>query len=138
MPGDGRPEAPRLWRIGSLIATAVGLAVIIGWDLIVANNPWRADTVSEITLWAALRSLTVPGALGYVMGHLTWPAAARRPVWLVLAAGGALLATLVALDVLTWTGAVAWAPLSFARAWPPIVFLPFYVLGRVFWPQVRQ
>lgn len=134
---DPRPPAPKKWIIATKIILLIGLSVVLGWDVVVANNPWRGDTVSELTLWAVLRSLTLSVALGFVAGHLTWPATKRRPVWVVLVSGGVLLGLCVTLDVLTLLGKISWSPLNFVRAWPPVSFLPSYVLGRVLWPQAR-
>lgn len=135
--GDKRSKAPCGVVLWTKTIMAASIALLIGWDVVVANNPWRADTVSEITLWANLRSYTLVAALGYVSGHLTWPAKNKRPLWVVLSFSFVFAASLLLLDLLTWTGVVNWKALSFVRAWPPLVFLPSYVLGRLFWPQVR-
>lgn len=138
VPGDSRKEAPRRLVLYTKIAIAVALAVLLGWDLVVANNAWRGDTVSELTMWAMLRSLTAVFALGYIAGHLTWPGTRRRPVWFVLTAGGVFLAAMLTLDILAWTGVLRSSVLDFARAMPVVTFIPAYVLGRFCWPQVRQ
>ena len=135
--GDSRQDAPKKWVFWTKIVIAIVLVIIFGWDVVVANNPWRADSISEVTIWAALRSLTVPMFLGYVSGHLTWPGTKRNPVWFVFMMAGIFLAIVLTLDILTWTKMATWQWLNFIRAWPPLIFLPAYVLGRVCWPQVR-
>lgn len=135
---DTRQVAPSKWILATKIIAATLAALLLVWDFVVANNPWRADTVSELTIWASLRSLTLPMALGIVAGHLTWPAKERNPVVVVVSMLGSLLVVVLTLDVLTWVGVIDWAFLSFLRSWPPITFLTSYVLGRLVWPQARQ
>lgn len=55
--------------IGILIGVA---AILIGWDIYVAVNDEKGDTISEILLWASQRPI-LPFALGVLMGHLFWP-----------------------------------------------------------------
>jgi len=135
--GDNRLDAPKKWVFWTKIVILGILAIILGWDVIVANNPWRADSISEVTLWANLRSFTTPLFLGYVAGHLTWPGSKRNPVWVVFLFSAILLAIALTFDILTWTNVVSWSWIGFVRSWPVITFLPAYVLGRFCWPQVR-
>ena len=60
----------RRWTIAILAACG---AVLAGWDVYVAVHPVAGDTISELTLAAAMRHPIIPFALGVVMGHLFWP-----------------------------------------------------------------
>jgi len=135
IPGDPRKKAPKKWQRWTLYAIGLSMLILLGWDVVVSANPWRADTVSEITLWASLRSLTLPFVLGYLAGHLTWPAKKRNPIWLSLAFNGTFLAVLLTLDTLGWCRVL---DLNIVREYPPLAFLPAYILGHFCWPQVRS
>lgn len=136
--GDARKEAPKRCVTITRIVIFAALVLMIGWDLVVASNQWRGDTISELTLWTVLRSLTVPLLLGYICGHLTWPGKHRLQARMVLTVGGIVIGLTLSFDVLTWCKITTWDWLMFVRAWPPITFLPGYVFGHLFWPQVRQ
>lgn len=49
------------------------LGVVGVWDVILATNAARGDTISEVTLAFTQRHPWLTFALGYVAGHLTWP-----------------------------------------------------------------
>lgn len=70
----GRFSWPKWVTIGILIAVAV---VLIGWDIYVAINDERGDTISEILLWVGEHPI-LPFAFGVLMGHLFWPQYKRR------------------------------------------------------------
>ena len=122
----------------SKIGYFVLLGIIVAYDMIFAFNPWRGDTISEKTIWAALRSFTVPAAWGDVTGHLFWPGTQRRPIWQVLIHWGVMASVTFTLDVLAWKGVFDPAWLGLIRAYPIITVLVCVPIGRVFWPQVRQ
>lgn len=65
--------------VGLLIAV---IAALIGWDIYVASNGVRGDTISEITLAFSRKVITLPLALGVVVGHLLWPTTKPRPGWM--------------------------------------------------------
>jgi hypothetical protein len=43
------------------------------WDIYVASNSMKGDTISEIVLAWAWKRPIVPFITGVVMGHLFWP-----------------------------------------------------------------
>ena len=54
------------------ILAAVTL-LLIAWDIYVATNKQKGDTISEVVLGFARRHPVIPFALGVLMGHLLWP-----------------------------------------------------------------
>lgn len=56
-------------------------AALIGWDIYVASNGVRGDTISEIILATSRQIWTLPLALGIVVGHLMWPTTTPRSGW---------------------------------------------------------
>ena len=135
--GDERADAPSKIVKMTKYAMFIILALIVGYDVVVAYNPWRGDTISEVTLGAALRSLTIPAAWGIITGHLFWPGKKRPPVWSVLTFFGIVLSFCIPLDILVWKG-LRWQWLMFIHAYPIMTVLVFIPLGRVFWQQARQ
>lgn len=61
--------SPRWWTILILVATAV---ILIAWDIVVATNSVKGDTISEILLNFARHHPVVPFLFGVLMGHLFW------------------------------------------------------------------
>ena len=126
------------WRIITTVITLTLLAILIGWDFVVGTNPFRGDTVSEITIWAAMRSLTLPIGLGIVSGHLMWPSSkGRNPLWIVMVVLLPLAAIVLTTDLLTWFGVMHWRWLMWLRAWPIVSFAAAVPIGRLAWPQKR-
>jgi hypothetical protein len=64
-------------KIVTLIVMATGAAMWIGWDIYVAINDKKGDTISEVTLSFTRRHPIILGlimlALGILIGHLFWP-----------------------------------------------------------------
>lgn len=60
----------RIWTIAILIVIAV---LLIAWDIYVATNKKKGDTISEVTLDFARRHPVIPFLLGVLCGHLLWP-----------------------------------------------------------------
>lgn len=134
---DKRRIAPKWLRTVTLVVIALCLGMLLGWDVFVANNATKFDTVSEMTMLACLRSLTLPFVLGYVAAHLTWYGRARKSARFVLIAGGCCFVSALLVDVLTWTGVLQWWGLAWLRRWPVVTFCVAFPLGHVLWPQVR-
>jgi hypothetical protein len=63
-----------------MLAALVGLIV---WDVVVATNKDRGDTISEITLAASVQQphsgFIVGLAFGILVGHLWWPQVIKPP-----------------------------------------------------------
>jgi len=55
--------------IGILVTLAL---LLIGWDIFVAANDTKGDTISEVFLYFSKHPV-LPFAAGVVMGHLCWP-----------------------------------------------------------------
>lgn len=60
----------RLWTIGILLFVTFGL---IAWDIYVATNREKRDTISVVMLDTARKHPAIPFLLGVIMGHLFWP-----------------------------------------------------------------
>jgi len=131
-------KVSKKWKLASLIIFPTLIGFFLGWDCVVANNPFRADTASEGGIWSVLRSLTLAAAGGILLGHLTWPAKARNTLKIVLICLGSIAVFMLVWDVLIWTKVVQWKWLLFIKAWPPITILCFYPVGRLCWPQERR
>lgn len=135
---DNREKAPSRIIMWTKIVLILFLFGLILYDVFVATNEYRGDTISEVTLWLVLRSLTASAILGYVAGHLTWPSKKRRPVKVVMVINIILFAAVLCIDILVWSEILKFWVLDFLRQWPPITFLVFYILGRILWPQARS
>jgi hypothetical protein len=65
----GYTALSRKVTIGILIATTLGL---VAWDVYVAVNGVRGDTISEILLEFAQKHPVLPFAIGVLCGHTLW------------------------------------------------------------------
>jgi hypothetical protein len=52
------------------VVMVLGIALWIGWDLVVATNREKGDTISEITLAISMMAPVLPFAVGFLAGHL--------------------------------------------------------------------
>lgn len=43
------------------------------YDIIMAANGKKGDTISEVTLFYSFKNSFIPFAVGYLAGHLFWP-----------------------------------------------------------------
>jgi hypothetical protein len=57
---------------------AVAAAALIGWDIVVAANNTKGDTISEILLKSSKKVPIVATAWGILTGHLFWPQRRRE------------------------------------------------------------
>jgi hypothetical protein len=57
----------------TIIRLSILAAIVIGWDIFLANNAPDGDTISESVLYVAHRHPALPFILGVIMGHLFWP-----------------------------------------------------------------
>jgi len=136
--GDQRPEAPRVWIKSTKIFILVIFIIIVAYDALVTANPWKSDTISEITMFTALRSLTLPLALGVLIGHLTWPGVKKNSIWVVLISLSLVLSLFITLDILSSFKIIEVSFLNFVRSWPILTVLLGIPTGRFAWPQVRS
>jgi len=51
----------------------VASCILIGWDIVVATNAEKGDTISELVLGAASKHPSLAFAWGGLTGHLFWP-----------------------------------------------------------------
>jgi hypothetical protein len=66
----GRKIDGKKVTVGLIIAATAGL---IGWDIVVAANKEKGDTISEVLLKSARKVPAVAFAWGVLSGHLFWP-----------------------------------------------------------------
>lgn len=57
----------------TLAVMAAATTGLIGWDIVVAANQQKGDTISEILNKAARNTPAVAVAWGILTGHLFWP-----------------------------------------------------------------
>jgi len=99
----------------------------LGWDVFVATNKTKGDTISEITLAVSYLTLLIPAAWGIIMGHLFWPMKNIAYKWeriYVMWGWGAVILGLSIFKVVPGTMVTV-----------PIVFLLHFLLGHFLWPQ---
>lgn len=53
-------------------------ATLIGWDVVVAANKEKGDTISEILIKTARKHPVISFAWGVLSGHLFWPQKVRN------------------------------------------------------------
>lgn len=101
----------------------VVIAIVVGWDLVVAVNSIKGDTISEIIQKISYEHPVVPLIFGTLGSHFFW---AGKPLfdhysrYLILIGIG--IATAIAG---IWT-------VSICPLWPILIGIP---LGRLLWPQ---
>jgi hypothetical protein len=110
----------------TIALVAVATVGLVGWDINVAANDVRGDTISEVALGTAYKHPSLGLAWGILTGHLAWPRERplfwRKPWTAILA--GALVLLLV--------GAESWFSMGIA---PILPLLPGILLGHWLWPQ---
>ena len=65
-----RKVATKKVTAGVMVASAV---VLIAWDVVVATNKKKGDTISEMLLASAKDTPLIGVAWGILTGHLFWP-----------------------------------------------------------------
>lgn len=109
------------------ILLIVTLSIWVIWDVFVATNDVKNDTISEITLAVSYVALFIPAAWGVIMGHLFWPSksiAYKWPrVW-AMWGWGAFVLVMSILKVVPGNMTTV-----------PIVFLLHFLIGHFLWPQ---
>lgn len=61
----------------TLTMLALVTLLLIAWDVYVAFNETRGDTISECFLWLSAHP-ALPFAFGILAGHLAWPQYLRK------------------------------------------------------------
>lgn len=57
----------------------IGVSIIlIGYDIYVAVNDVKEDTISEVLLYYGRQFMIIPFGLGVIMGHLFWPQRVKK------------------------------------------------------------
>lgn len=102
-----------------------GIALYITYDVIAVSLGGGSATISQITLGYLTPHPAFTALLGGLFGHLTWPMANKRPIWLKLVLACSVGGTLLALNFL--------APLPAVT--PLIPFAAGVVLGHFVAPQ---
>ena len=114
-------------KITTWIMIAVGILLLI-WDIVVAANDMRGDTISEIARDTSYRLWLLPWSIGGIMGHLFWHKKDGGK-WNVLA-------MIISSVVLIAANLVALHNELAINLWVPlIVFVGGFVAGHFWWPQ---
>ena len=121
------------WRKVTKILLVVVASVLILYDFIPFMDQERGDTISEVILFYAMRSFTLPVVFGVLCGHFFWAWEGHYPKPKILVSG---LAFVVLLDVLSHVFDIGL--LRFAQTYPILWFVPGIPLGHFFWPQQRE
>lgn len=106
------------------------ITALIAWDVYAAWDVPHSDTISEFTLSIFWLHPSLPAAVGYLMGHLTWPNNFNHigKVWrsvLLCVLGAVLFGLDFGLHVIK----------------PMVPLIPFAVcvpLGHLLWPQILE
>ena len=115
-----------------LIVVAVGLSV---YDIVPYMNPQRGDTISEVIMFYGTRCLTLPLALGVLMGHFFVPVkdnAKQCPYILIN------LALIGILSDITINMVNNMRYLVIIYSYPIIWLLIGIPIGAMFWQQKRE
>jgi hypothetical protein len=126
----------RLITIFILLGIVAGL---ISYDIYLASNNVRGDTISEIVAHYAKRSIFIPLALGILIGHFLWPSSWVVSGWITLSVLGVLGGTALGLDLyeLFKGGIYDFTLRTFLliRQYPIIIFTASVFIGRLIWCQ---
>lgn len=96
----------RFTKLFMLVATVV----ILGYDVIVATNEAKGDTISELTLSFSWRWSIIPWSWGVVVGHLTWPVKELQHKWYKIYGLWAISAVLLLINILDLVQIIAVVP----------------------------
>ena len=112
-------------RKATIVIIASSVVLWIAWDIVVSALGFNRATESQILLVAGFCHFSGPVALGFVLGHITWPAPK------VDYKGWRLVSSMVYFAALF--GANFW---QLIPAVIPVVPLVLHIpLGRLGWPQ---
>lgn len=114
-------------KIITIVLLIVTLTLWLVWDVFVATNEAKGDTISELTLYASYLAPFIPAAWGIICGHLFWPMKEITYKWpriyVMWGYGSAFGAACI-------FGAVPGNMVSV-----PILFLSHFLIGHFMWPQ---
>jgi len=119
----------RVAKIVTISVMVVSVAAWICWDIVVASLGLYPATESQILLVFGYLNISAPSAIGFVLGHLFWPARGKvsyRTLRIVVAATYGVL--LIVANVLGYLPEVV--PIL-----PLVVHIP---LGHLLWPQPER
>lgn len=119
------------------ILAAIGIGLLI-FDIYLASNTEKGDTISELIGFYSLRSMLLPAVAGILIGHFWWPTAYDISGWLTLAVLVPLGLWWFGIDMymLATKGDLItnWG-LGFLRKWPIINVAIHTVIGHFIWGQ---
>jgi hypothetical protein len=114
-------------KIVTSILLIVSLSFWLVWDVVVATNAIKGDTISEITLATSYVATFIPSAWGIICGHLFWPAKEIEHKWLkikILWGWGVLILVINVFQLIPGNMTTV-----------PIFFLVNFIVGHFLWPQ---
>jgi hypothetical protein len=108
-------------------------AILVGWDLFVATNKVKGDTISEILQQIGQSHPFVPFAFGVLLGHFFWVGEPALVPWQQVAALLCSSFVCFLVDFLYIRGFVDALCILYHQ---PIIISLFGILcGRIIWPQ---
>jgi len=110
-----------------IILATIGL---IGWDVYVAWNDLKGDTISEITMGWAMHKPFIPFITGIIIGHLLVPGTIKS--WKEKLIKQLIMWPIV-VGVFIWD--LMTPPIPFLMAHPWVMFLAGAPLGIFLWKQ---
>lgn len=121
------------WRWITTILLIVTAVIWTAYDFFPFLDPARGDTISEVLLYYALRSFTLPLVFGMLGGHFFWPRDGARPRPLVLMP---VVLAVIVLDILAHVQDIGF--LRYLQTFPAACFLCGLPIGVIFWPQQKS
>ena len=116
-------------RSYTVVGLLVVLAIVLFWDIVVATNRARGDTISEVVLFYARSSFSLPFGWGLLAGHFFWPG--ER--WLA-SSSGFWTTMVISLAVLLVDGLTSFEP-WLLRRYPIVMAVPGLLIGHFLWAQ---
>lgn len=114
-------------KVVTSVILIVTLVLWTAWDVFVATNEAKGDTISEITLAVSYAALFIPATWGVIMGHLFWPSKTIKYKWAriyTMWGWGAFVLVMSIFKVIPGNMSTV-----------PVVFLVHFVMGHFLWPQ---
>lgn len=123
----------------ALILLFLGLGLII-FDIFLATNSTKGDTISELVGFYSLKSLLLPAFAGILAGHFWWyNTYFDAPWWAVIGIFSMLGLLWLVMDIhmilIAKERIIASGVLGFLRKYPIINFSIHVIIGHLLWGQ---
>ena len=121
--------------IRKISGTIIVLTIVIWsvWDIIPFTNAESGDTLSEIILYYALRSFSIPFGIGIFCGHCLFPVKDAKQYPLILVYVGVAV---ISYDIIAHAFDIA--VMQCPQAYPYVPFIIGIPVGILLCPQSRK